>query len=47
LANFNYQNFFDEVLVEDVAKQLNMEPENPSAYQNKIDSILEFAKTNY
>ena len=32
-------------LVEDVAKQLNLKPENPSAYQNKIDTILKFAKS--
>jgi hypothetical protein len=32
-------------LVEDVAKQLDLESENPSSYQNKIDTILKFAKS--
>jgi hypothetical protein len=34
-------------LVENIAESLNLNLENPSSYQNKIDAILEFSKTDY
>lgn len=33
-------------LVENIAESLNLEVENPSSYQNKIDAIIEYSKTN-